>query len=118
VFALAAVIAGTMLQRSHQLASVVGNQLNSRQAYYFALGGEALARQLLAADRRDNEQDSLDEPWAALEQRHRFEVEGDRVAIEIRDLQGRFNLNNVVDESGAPRAEGVAQLRRLLQALG
>lgn len=120
VFALAAVVAAEMLRRSHQLGTGFGNQLNARQAYYYALGGEAFARQLLALDlqRGESGRDTLEEAWATLDEGIPFDIEYGKMKVEIVDLQGRFNLNNVVDDSGQPRVEGVEQMRRLLQALG
>ncbi len=120
VMALVAVIAAEMLRRGNYLRSSFAGQLMTRQAYYYALGGESFARQLLALDLKqdDDELDTLDEAWALTEDAAPFEFDEGALTIEISDLQGRFNLNNVVDERGQARAEGIAQWRNLLQAQG
>lgn len=120
VMALVTVIAAEMLRRGNYLRSSFAGQLVARQAYYYALGGEAFARQLLAADLQqgDEGRDALDEAWALTEDAAPFEFDGGALTIEIEDLQGRFNLNNVIDEQGQIRTDGLMQWRNLLQALG
>jgi general secretion pathway protein K len=118
VMALVAVIAAEMMRRGAYLRAGFGGQLLSRQAWHYALGGEAFARQLLALDhQRGDGRDTLDEAWAQIEEAP-FAIDNGAMTIEIRDLQGRFNLNNVVDAEGRARSEGVAQWRNLLQTLG
>lgn len=121
VFALVAVIATEMLRRSQLSLRSVGNLIETRQAYYYALGGEAYARQLLAKDVIDGRDaiDTLSEPWAQTQEQQPFEIEDGNMKIEINDLQGRFNLNSVVlDALGAqPNPAGVDQFKRLLTAL-
>lgn len=120
VFALVAVVAAQMLRRSQLNLRSVTNLIETRQAYYYALGGEALARQLLARDVRNPDTaatDLLTENWAQLGERLPFELENAEMAVKINDLQGRFNLNAVVDQQGLPQQEGVDQLVRLLAVL-
>lgn len=119
VFALVAVIATEMLHRSQLNLRSVGGLVESRQAYYYALAGEAYARQLLARDivERNSTTDTLIEPWAQTKDQEPFPIDNGKLQIEIHDLQGRFNLNNVVDVQGLVQVDGVAQFRRLLQAL-
>lgn len=120
VMALVAVIAAEMLRRGNYLRSSFAGQLLSRQAYYYALGGEAFARQLLALDLQgaNKGRDTLDEAWALTEDAAPFEIDDGAMTLRIRDLQGRFNLNNVVDAEGVVRADGLAQWRNLLAAQG
>lgn len=119
VFALVAVVAAEMLRRSQLNLRSVSNLIETRQAYYYALGGEAFARQVLARDVLDSKTaaDLLSESWAQLGEREPFELAEAEMLVKINDLQGRFNLNNVVDDQGQPRQEGLAQLQRLLAAL-
>ena len=98
VFVLIAVIATQMLRRSQLNVRSIGNLIETRQAYYYALGGEAYARQLLAKD--DSNVDTLDEDWALAKDQQPFEIDNGSMKIEINDLQGRFNLNNVTDAQG------------------
>lgn len=121
VFAVIAVIAAEMLRRSQLNVRSLGNLLESRQAYYYALGGEALARQLLALDVRNGHgnKDSLDEAWARAGEQAPFAIDNGAIKIEIHDLQGRFNLNSLVDAQGQP-VEGrpLPQLKQLCAVLG
>ncbi len=70
---------------------------------------------ILSEDARDNATDDLSEAWAqALPP---LPAEGGLVVGRISDAQGRFNLNNVLRQ-GAPSAEDIALLERLLQSQG
>ncbi len=121
VFVLVAVIATQMLRRSQLNVRSVGNLIETRQAYYYALGGEALARQLLAKDASsgNGNVDTLDEAWARANDQQPFEIDNGSMKIEINDLQGRFNLNSVVADVDGVNLNGVALARfqRLLVAL-
>lgn len=124
VFAVVAVIAAEMLRRSQLNLRSVSNLIDARQAWYYALSGEALARQVLAADTKSdntkpNKKDSLDEDWARLGEQQPFESEGGAIKVEIHDLQGRFNLNSIVDDKGQLiEGEGLQRLRQLFIAAG
>lgn len=114
VFVLVAIIATQMLRRSQLNLRSVGNLIETRQAYYYALGGEAYARQLLAQDviKGPNEVDTLMEDWAQAKDQQAFEIDNGSMKIEINDLQGRFNLNGVTG------SEGLGQFKKLLTVLG
>lgn len=120
VFALVAVIAAEILRRSQLNVRSVAGLIDTRQAYYYALAGEAYARQALARDitQRNSRSDTLIEPWAQTAEAQPFEIDNGEMKVEIRDLQARFNLNSVVDDNGAPRQEAYEQLRRLMTVLG
>lgn len=120
VFAVVAVIAAEMLRRSQLNVRSVSNLIDTRQAYYYTLGGEALARQLLALDVRNGHgnKDSLDEAWAKTAEQAPFEIADGAIKVEIHDLQGRFNLNSLVDANGLPIEEALGRFRQLLAALG
>jgi general secretion pathway protein K len=119
VFALVAVIATELLHRSQLNLRSVANLVDTRQAYYYALAGEAYARQLLARDVIDGkgEIDNLLEPWAKASEQPPFEIADGEIHIEIHDLQGRFNLNSVIDENGLASPTGFPQFKALLVAL-
>jgi general secretion pathway protein K len=119
VFALATVIATEMLRRSQLGIRSFGNIMATRQAYYYALGGETFARQLLTKDVLDGlgGVDHLQEPWARTSEQPAFEIESGSMSVAIRDMQGRFNLNSVVDAAGATSQQGFGQLQALLASL-
>lgn len=121
VFAIVAVIAAEMLRRSQLNLRSVSNLIDSRQTYYYAMGGEALARQVLALDVRNQkvDKDSLDEDWAKVGELPPFEIDNGAIKVEIHDLQGRFNLNSVVDKQGLPAAgDALFRLQQLFAAIG
>lgn len=119
VFALATVIATEMLRRSQLGVRSFGNLLTTRQAYYYALGGETFARQLLTKDVLEGVPgvDNLQESWARTREQPAFEIEHGSMTVAIKDLQGRFDLNSVIDDSGLRDEDGFTRLQRLLTAL-
>ncbi len=121
VFALVAVIATEMMYRSQLSLRSVGNLIETRQAYYYALGGEAYARQLLAKDIIDGhgDIDTLTEPWAQTKDQQPFQIDDGSMQIEIHDLQGRFNLNSLAADAQGAQVNNAAldQFKRLLNVL-
>lgn len=121
VFGLAAFIARDMLLTGF---TDTQNQIalnNSRQAMYYALGGEAYARELLWRDRdedidQDRNVDGKSDAWHSDELA--FPLDEGQLQIRVTDLQGRFNLSNLRADSGAVDAVAVSQLRRLLSRIG
>jgi general secretion pathway protein K len=85
------------------------------QGLMYALGAEAWAAKVLRDDAQDNQVDHPGEPWAT--QISPLPIEGGQIQGRIEDLQGRFNLNNLIDSAGATDAVAVEGFRRLLAAL-
>ncbi len=114
IVALCTTAAVTMAARQQIDIRRTANVINGDQAYWFALGVESWAIQVLARDAADNNTDNLQEDWATL--LPAIDVEGGKVAGKLEDLQGRFNLNSLV--SGAkPDETQIARFQRLLQVL-
>ena len=89
--------------------------ISSSQLHEMALGGEAFAKGVLLQDfQRDGETraDHLGEPWAVPVD---LEENGVSVWVEIADLQGRFNLNALREETGSQR---VGFVRAMCNQLG
>lgn len=72
----------------------VSNQQESEQGFHVAVYAEQWARKTLESDARDNRTDHAGEAWDTEAPALR---EGDTAVLQsgIRDLQGRFNLNNL-----------------------
>lgn len=70
------------------------------QALNYALGGETFARQILYQDWSESGQglDTLQEAWA--QPLAPFEVDNGFLEVQIRDLNGCFNLNSLLDTAG------------------
>jgi general secretion pathway protein K len=115
IAALATVAAVAMAARQQLDMRRTGNVLDTDQAYLFTLGVESWAREILARDRRDGEIDHPEEDWATI--LPPIAVEGAVVAGRIEDLQGRFNLNNLLDAEGKASEDDVQRFRRLLATL-
>ena len=85
------------------------------QAWEIALGAEAWAADFLQRDLQQSQGDNLSETWA--QPLPPLPVEGGSVAGRLVDLQGRFNLNNLVFADGTPNPDTIAQFSRILVAL-
>ncbi|CAN5156912.1 hypothetical protein BH24PSE2_BH24PSE2_17300 [soil metagenome] len=114
--ALATVIAVSLVWENHLDRRRTGSLLASDQALMFALGAEAWAADILVADLQNTATDHLGEPWAM--PLPPLPVEGGELAGVIEDMQGRFNINNLVTLDGSANPLGVQQFERLLEALG
>lgn len=114
ILALAAGIAGTMLwQRSLAVhrAALLGAQ---EQAYEFDLGAEAWVEQILKRDL--GKPDTLGSDWA--KRLPPLPVQGGALLGHVEDLEGRFNLNNLIDSNGKTDPIAFAAFRHLLSVLG
>ena len=115
VFAIATVIASEVISRNYRDIRRTANLISSKQAYHYALAGEAFARQILYRDFDKTSTDSLTETWAA--ELDTFDIDNGSMTIDIVDLQSRFNLNNLIDSEGRLELKAAAQFQRLLSAL-
>lgn len=115
ITAIAAIAAVSMAARQQLDIRRTGNVLDADQAYLFTLGVESWAKEILTRDRRNGEVDHAEEDWATI--LPPIAVEGAVVAGRIEDLQGRFNINNLVDGDGKASEEDIQRFRRLLAAL-
>jgi len=86
------------------------------QAVQIALGAESWVISILHQDLQDSQTDHLGEIWAS--ELPGLPIEGGEVFGSIEDMQGRFNVNNLVDNQGRIEQESLEQFRRLLNALG
>jgi len=90
--------------------------LNRDQAVQVALGAESWIMNILREDLETSQTDHLGELWAA--QLPPLPIDNGEVFGTIEDLQGRFNVNNLLDNEGKIEQESLEQFRRLLNALG
>jgi len=80
------------------------------QGMQVALGAESWIRNILRDDGIESQTDHLGELWAS------DSVQG-AVAGKIEDLQGRFNVNNLIDSNGEVDQDLLEQFQRLLVIL-
>ncbi len=113
ILALGASIASAMLWDRglavHRSALIAAQ----RQAWQYDLGAEAWVEQILrrSADRND----TLNSAWA--KQLPPLPVQGGVIRGGVEDLQGRFNLNDLIAKTGKKDPPALAVLKRLLVVL-
>lgn len=86
------------------------------QGWHVALGAEAWAAEVLRDDREDSQTDHLGERWA--QPLPPLPVDGGHVRGALEDMQGRFNLNNLMTGEGTVNESSVARFERLLDNVG
>jgi general secretion pathway protein K len=86
------------------------------QAVQVALGAESWLQSILRQDLEDSDTDHLGEIWAS--ELPGLPIDGGEVFGTVEDLQGRFNVNNLIGQDGAIDEPSLEQFRRLLRALG
>jgi general secretion pathway protein K len=92
------------------------------EAIQAALGAESWVLGIIRQDMEDSDTDHLGEIWASELPVLPLGSEGDSIQGEIygqiQDLQGRFNVNNLIDQQGEVDQASLEQFQRLLAALG
>lgn len=119
VVAVVTVVCAGLIARQQLAIRSSANLLSARQAWHYALGGEALAKALLLRDLRQGDPrqpvDYLGEAWARTQAPFKLD-EGGELRVRIEDPSGRFNLNSLVRQRQVDEA-AVAQFSRLLLRL-
>ena len=90
------------------------NLLAFDQGFEVALGAEAWAADFLRQDAQDSQQDHLGEVWAQSMPPLPIDEGIGTVEGRLEDMQGRFNLNNLVFTDGTPNEQAIKQLERIL----
>ena len=114
VLALLSAIAWQLVGRHSLVIAQARFSFTSDQALSYALGAEALARQLLHQEwlEGDQSKDTLLEPWA--QPIAPMTLDNGYMEIQVRDLNGCFNLNSLAGESSQQNLE---RFKRLLRNL-
>jgi general secretion pathway protein K len=86
------------------------------QGWQVALGAEAWAAQTLRDDLRDSQTDNLSENWA--QPVPPLPIDGGSIEGGLEDMQGRFNLNNLLKPDGTVDENSLARFRNLLRLTG
>lgn len=115
IVALASVIATAMLKQQHIDIRRAQNMIKGDQAGLYLRAGENWVRQLLHEDRLKAKSDSLNDNWAKIDSS--IVIDQGSIQIKVEDLQGRFNLNNLLDKEGRPSKQDIEYFRRLLAVL-
>ena len=117
VVALVTAATGFIAWRQQLWLRTVENQLNMAQAKGIARAALSLVRAELNDDRRrdGNKYDYPGKAWAV--PISNIPVEQGSAGGLVRDLQGRFNLNNLLGSSGQPNEDWVESCRTLFRQL-
>lgn len=112
---LATTFVSTLLWSSHVEVRRTRSVLGIEQGAAYALGGEAWAAEILNRDLKESQTDSLEELWAAAPPA--FPIDGGQIQGRIEDMQGRFNVNNLVGAAGDKDIVWFDVFARLLESL-
>ncbi len=115
VVALATMAATAMLSEQQLTIRRTANLLNADQAYLYALGAEQWAKHILLLDKQNTNFDSLNELWTT--PLPPTLIPGGTLVGRLEDLQGRFNLNNLIVEEKVSEVD-LEYFQRLLKILG
>ena len=116
VVAVATVLATNLLWHTTLDQRRTASALATDQALQYVLGAEAWVGDILSQDLEESpETDDFSEIWAV--EIDPLPIEGGYIYGHVTDLQGLFNLNNLVDPDGEADQEMLAQFERLLNVL-
>jgi general secretion pathway protein K len=116
VVAIGTIIAVNLMWQATLDLRRTESALAADQGLMFMQGAEAWAADILRQDQVDSpNSDNLSEPWAT--QLPPLPVDGGTIVGKLEDLQGRFNLNNLIKADGTENALVRRQFERLLSLL-
>jgi general secretion pathway protein K len=117
VVAVGTVLAVNLMWQARLDQRRTGAALAADQGMMYALGAEAWAADILRQDLVDSpDSDHLGEIWAT--ELPPLPVDGGVITGRLEDLQGRFNLNNLVTADGKEDELMRHQFERLLTTVG
>lgn len=114
--AIATVIAVHLGTRASLDLRRTAGLLALEQGWHIALGAEAWASEVLREDRANSQTDHLAEAWA--QPVPPLPVDGGEVRGTLEDMQGRFNVNNLLTAAGEVNEASLARFERLLEQAG
>jgi len=116
VVAIGTIIAVNLMWQATLDLRRTESALAADQGLMFMQGAEAWAADILRQDQVDSpSSDNLSEPWAT--QLPPLPVDGGTIIGKLEDLQGRFNLNNLIKADGTENSLYREQFARLLSVL-
>lgn len=129
VMVLATIILASLIWQQHLAIRQLEYQRDRRQAEWLHIAAADFARFVLAEDSRATSIDHLGEPWAIplADTKIADFLRGVDIPQEIRhvsligqviDAQGRFNVNTLVDATGAINVQALTIFQRLLENSG
>jgi general secretion pathway protein K len=117
IVALATILAVNVTFRGMMDQRRSANLFALDQGFQVALGAEAWAADILRQDAQESQTDHLGEAWARSLAALPIDQGVGTVEGRLQDMQGRFNINNLVFADGTTNAKAVKQLERILTML-
>ncbi|HEX9208019.1 MAG TPA: type II secretion system minor pseudopilin GspK [Steroidobacteraceae bacterium] len=117
IVALATILAINVTFRGMVDQRRAANLFAFDQGYEIALGAEAWAADFLRKDAQESQQDHLGEAWAQTLPPLPIDEGIGTVEGRLEDMQGRFNLNNLVFADGTSNEKAIKQFERILGML-
>ncbi len=121
VVALMSIVATQLGSRVHLNIQQAGNRAQYEQAYWYALGGERLARGLIEAALQADDRIHRDQAWSSA--LLSYPIDGGMMQLQIDDQRTCFNLNALSvlvtpqDAQQEQRPKTLRQFERLFQLL-
>lgn len=116
IVALVSIWSASVLRRQEMAMGRAGAHGYSMQAWQYGIGLESWALEILLKDHETNGSfDTRQDIWAAV--LPEIPVEGGRLSGRVIDLDGRFDINSLVDAGGGIDRQRLEQFRRLLLIL-
>lgn len=113
VLAVMVALAASMSERQYINFQRAENQRDHQQAYWYAIGVEALAKVAVSESKQESDTINLSQPWALEEQV--FPLDYGQASGKIRDMQACFNLNVLSDAQQLAAGESRPYLVRVVQ---
>jgi len=118
VFALVSILSVGMYNRQSLFVQTASNMLAQKQAYEYAVASEIYGRRLLKADwDEDSEEKEFVDDLEQTQNSIVIPVEEALLEAQFNDVQGKLNLNDMVNLDGSPNTLMQKRLDRLLNRL-
>ncbi len=115
IVALSSIIASGMLASQNIGIHRSGNLFLGEQAWWYAIGAENWASEILRRDRKDGDVDHSGENWA--QSMEYLPIDGGFLSGGLSDAQARFNLNNLAGSESDKAAEQFERLLNLIDGV-
>lgn len=108
-------VAATMSERLFGQFKRSANQINYQQAYWYAMGAEAIAIEAIQQSYKDSDTINRSQPWAIEEQS--YPLDYGTLTGKLVDRQACYNLNALVETAAVNNSQNAPYLVTVLQDL-
>ncbi|WP_114766058.1 type II secretion system minor pseudopilin GspK [Vibrio rhodolitus] len=115
LLAMMTAAAATMSERLFGQFKRSANQINYQQAYWYAMGAEAIAIEAIQQSYKDSDTINRSQPWAIEEQS--YPLDYGTLTGKLVDRQACYNLNALVETAAVNNSQNAPYLVTVLQDL-